>query len=44
GKKARRRASSPQLEPPITSWVLSHGTTTLELVVRVILVEQRLCS
>ncbi|MCH82334.1 hypothetical protein A2U01_0003137 [Trifolium medium] len=40
GKRARRRASSPQLEPPIASGVLSHGTAMLELVVRVILVEQ----
>ncbi|MCI06318.1 hypothetical protein A2U01_0027376 [Trifolium medium] len=30
----------PQLEPPIVSWVLSHGTETMKLVSRVVLVGQ----
>ncbi|MCI81519.1 hypothetical protein A2U01_0102793, partial [Trifolium medium] len=29
-----------RLEPPISSWVLSHDTTTMELVSRVVLVGQ----
>ncbi|MCH83851.1 hypothetical protein A2U01_0004677, partial [Trifolium medium] len=43
-ERARRRALSPRLEPPIASWVLSPGTATMELVSRVVLIEQRLCS
>ncbi|MCI73465.1 hypothetical protein A2U01_0094729, partial [Trifolium medium] len=30
----------PQLEPPIASWVLSRGMSTMELISRVVLVGQ----
>ncbi|MCI94374.1 hypothetical protein A2U01_0115672, partial [Trifolium medium] len=33
GRQARRSVPSPQLEPPIASWVLSLSTSTTEPVV-----------
>ncbi|MCH92435.1 hypothetical protein A2U01_0013374 [Trifolium medium] len=44
GGWARRSVPSPRLGPPIASWALSQGTTMLEPVVRLLLVEQSLCS